>query len=414
MNPGGEKILTVVEGRDENNGVVNDLKDAAHAKGWKFRRIIKLSYDDIVTGKVEKYFSPYVVWRSLIQSSSETEDYLHQMLLTKGHVVMNGQFVGGTQFSSDKCYMYQLYQLDEQLKDHALPTYRVATKDYFRAIVERGDISLPCIIKDRYGTAGGGIFLMKEIDDYDQYAAKYNMRLFAAQNLVDVDCEWRVFVVGGVAVCIMKKNYGDDIDRLNFEMMSSGYKRGIEEDEDVREIVSDLAAKTAAISKFEYTGVDIVREKGTGKYYVLETNQSAGWQNRVFQFTGVQVAERVMDWFVDMDYARGTSHAEAIKQYVENRLMYLSRADQKLYEDIVGFKSNIEVEEGSKDLFSRILKAYNAIRAQEMDKESFRDLIDEVEQSELSWAGAFLPVGTGTLHESLTVSAAYVAIQGLK
>lgn len=414
MNSGGEKILTVVEGRDENNGVVNDLKDAAHARGWKFRRIVKLSYDDIATGKVQDYFSSYVVWRGLIQSSAEAEDYLHQMLLERGHIVMNGQFAGGTQFSSDKCYMYQLLQLDDELKEHALPTFRVATKDYFKAIVERGDISLPCLIKDRYGTAGGGIFYIKDIDDYDKYAAKYNMRLFAAQNLVDIECEWRVFVIGGVAVCIMKKNYGEDIDRLDFTKMSAGYNRGVEDDEQIREIVSDLAVKTAAISKFEYTGIDIVREKGTGKYYVLETNQSAGWQNRVFQFTGIQVAERVMDWFVDMDYARNASHADAIKQYVENRLVYLSERDQKEYENIIGFKRDLGVEEGQKDLFSRILKAYNAVRVQEMDKESLQDLIDEVEQSKLSWAGAFLPVGKGTLHESLVVSAAYVAIQGLK
>lgn len=414
MNPGGDKILTVVEGRDENNGVVNDLKNAAHARGWKFCRIIKLSYDDIVTGKVRKYFSPYVVWRGLIQSSVEAEDYLHQMLLETGHVVMNGQFAGGTQFSSDKCYMYQLYQLDDQLKEHSLPTYRVSTKKYLEILVERGDIKMPCLIKDRYGTAGGGIFLIKELDDYDQYAEKYDMRLFAAQNLVDIECEWRVFVIGGVAVCIMKKNYGEDIDRLNFEKMSSGYNRGIEDDEGTREIISDLAVRTAAVSKFEYTGIDIVREKDTGKYYVLETNQSAGWQNRVAQFTGVQVAERVMDWFVDVDYSRNASHADSIKQYIENRLVYLSRADQQLYEDIIGFKSDLEVEQGSKDLFSRILKAYNAVRAQEMDKEALNDLVDEVEQSELSWAGVFLPVGKGSLHEALLVSAAYVAIQGLK
>ncbi|MBQ1453832.1 MAG: hypothetical protein IIZ23_07675, partial [Ruminococcus sp.] len=130
-----------------------------------------------------------------------------------------------------------------------------------------------------------------------------NFQNYVIEQYIEPECDWRVFVMGGTAVGIMRK-FGDPEHLDNFVAWSSGRFRRKEDDQDTIEALSRIACRTAAVSRLEYTGVDIIRDKNTKKYYILETNFAAGWMNGFTATTGVKIPELVLDWLSDRGDAK--------------------------------------------------------------------------------------------------------------
>ena len=418
-----EHTITVVEGRDANGKVVKDLGAAIEKAGWKFHhlrginpiKMAKMEFDDVPLENI--------IFRDLSQNTHFDMARLKKWVDKNYKVAINMDAVGGRASTSDKYFQHGLFLLDDELKKHTLPLFQVDTAADVEALIEHGELEYPVVLKPRFGTAGRGIKLARNRDElFGAYQGPQSGIL--AEQYVEADHDWRVFVMGGTAVGIMKKT-GDPEHPEDFRMWSGGKTKAREEDSEIIDKISHLACKAADVSKLEYTGVDIIQDKRTKKFYVLETNFAAGWQNRFIETTGENIAERTVEWVIDRakirELVKGRTDAnengdmneggdenegarkgllleglprvgldkkaELVKDYIEKRLKRLPRAAREDYKKILaGDQEAIKKHE-------KALDKYNYYRLEDVP---------------LSWAGNFIGPDTGTLEEGAIITALWL------
>ena len=151
----------------------------------------------------------------------------------------------------------------------------------------------------------------------------------------------------------------------------------------------------------------------TTKYYVLETNNTAGWQNLFFETTGVNIAEKMVDWFDDMSVLKEEGFYEGVKAYTLNRIKYLPSATREKFAKILAFEADIDEASGNN------IKALLANKYREIknggDVATAKALLDEVERTPLCWAGNFIGSNIhgrdGIFEEQCIPTAYYLAIR---
>ena len=307
--------------------------------------------------------------------------------------------------------------LDPFLEQYALPTFEAKNKSNILAYVEAGRVHFPFVLKPRLGTTGEGIVLVKEPKDLDKIN---NLYTYVIEQYIEPECDYRVFVIGGTAVGIMRKT-GDHRNPGDFKIWSSGRNRYPEKDPETISILSDIATRAAAISRLEYTGIDIIKEKGTGKYYLLETNFAAGWGNRFIETTHANIPAFTLDWFEDMEKGREQPVADAVTNYISRRKVFLPTKIQRDYDAILAgdgspldsydsvfakYPSRHITDAGN--LFETLKNAYRDVVDHPDKVSNYSNLVHAVESLPLSWAGCFVGPDVGTLHDGAILSAMYL------
>lgn len=286
------RTLTVIEGRAENQKVIEDLKKAAKARGWGFRQLSAINSDKLARFDLSDIPLDYVVFRDLSGNNYAESERLLYYLKKCGSIVMNGNPVGARAATSDKHFQQGLFLLDPFLKDYALPTFEAKSKANVMSYIKGKRVSFPIVLKHRFGTAGKNITLIKSEKDLDKVKSFTNLLI---EQYVEPECDYRVFVIGGKPVGLMRKQ-GDENHPEDFISWSAGRHKSIEEDSNTIKLLNKIAVRAASVSGLDYTGVDIIREKGTGKFYILETNFAAGWMNFI-PVTKIDLPSLVLDWF---------------------------------------------------------------------------------------------------------------------
>lgn len=416
----GKRILTVAEDRELNQPMIEEFKKAAEARGWGFQQLTKLNSDQLARYDFSGISLDYVVYRALSKNDYTESERLLFYLKKNNKIVINADAAGARNCTSDKHFQQGLFMLDPFLKDYALPTFMAKHKANVMSYINGKRVHFPILLKQRYGTIGKDIYMIKKEEDLDKIQ---NYSYYAIEQYVEPECDWRVFVVGGTAVGIMRK-YGDPKHMDNFLVWSSGRIRKKEDDPDVIEELAKIACRTAAVSRLEYAGIDILRDKKTKKYYILETNFAAGWMNGFTQVTGVNIPEIVIDWFDDRGDAKEQPVNVVVKNYIERRKEYLSRATRDYYDRILSGEKGItkNLEEYFKyepakylcdtgTIFKKLSEAFKDLTESKTPKDH-RPLIEEINQMPLSWTGNFIGPETGTIEEGAILAALYLFILG--
>ena len=146
------------------------------------------------------------------------------------------------------------------------PESEVSTQ--FLKEVEK-NLGFPLVAKTNYGSLGAGVTLIKCTDWLYVYEKQNLMLPHFYQKFIDCGCgeDIRVIVVGGKAVCAMKRRNESEF-RSNIELGGRGEKY---------QLNNELATLCENISKtlgLDYCGVDILVDK-SGKAYVCEVNSNA-------------------------------------------------------------------------------------------------------------------------------------------
>jgi len=388
-------IITIIEGRDENSKVVADLKAAAERKKWGFCHLKGIDPVKMAKFKLDDIPLENIVFRDLSENSHYDMARLKKWVDRNHKVAINMDAVGGRASTSDKYFQHGLFMLDEELKEHTLPIFQVDTAADVEKIIDAGELKYPVVLKPRLGTAGKGIKLARNREElFSAYHGPTNGIL--VEQYVKADRDWRVFVMGGTAVGIMRKT-GDPEQPENFKIWSSGRNKAREEDPELIDILAHLACRAAGVSKLEYTGVDIIQDKRTQKFYVLETNFAAGWQNHFIEATGENIADRVVEWIEDRakmgEVMQGSAKidlsakTELIKDYIEKRLERLPRPVAEEYRKIMaGDKEALAMNK-------KVLDKYDCYKLEDIP---------------LSWAGNFIGPDVGTLEEGAIISAVWM------
>lgn len=415
-----ERIMSVVEGREINARMANDLLEAARRYGFQARLVKTIDSEKIIENDLRSIFSDFVLWRS---PSNYKDNYEIERAVTwvndNCKITLNTKIEGGRFCTSNKYYQHGLFMRDPVLAQHILPMYPAFSKAYVLSLIENKFINYPFVFKPNFGTRGLGIILINNREDLEKFQGEY--RSFSIEPYIKSTYDWRIFTLGGVALGVMKK-IGDEEDETNFEAKSGGRQRFKEEDLDVFEEVCRLSIKAAAVSGLEYAGVDVIRDDETGKFYVLETNVAAGWQNGFFPTTGVNVADKTMEWFLDRAELFEQPTHIAVNNYVKKRLSLISRDAQKVFSDVTEFKKkiirsrdicNIDLVIADVPIERKLESAYILAQDENLkdtDKVRIESFIGTLEKYEISSFGNFIGKSSGSLEDSILNTAYYLAI----
>lgn len=131
------------------------------------------------------------------------------------------------------------------------------------------NLGLPLVAKTNYGSLGAGVTLIKSVDGLCEYEKRNLLTPHFYQKFIDCGCgeDIRVIVIGGKAVCAMKRRNESDF-RSNIELGGKGEKYAL---------TKELAALCECVAEtlgLDYCGVDILTDK-EGRLYVCEVNSNA-------------------------------------------------------------------------------------------------------------------------------------------
>ncbi len=152
------------------------------------------------------------------------------------------------------------------------------------------------VFKPLIGSLGLGSTLIPDPDlAYHISRSLLSLRLpsYLQEYIEKPGYDLRIFVVGGEVIGAMKR------------VISSGWKtniaqgaRGIRVFEKDYPDEFETAIKTAEVLGLDYTGVDIIIDKNTGKHYVIEANASPLWRG-LKEATGIDPAKSIISYLVE-------------------------------------------------------------------------------------------------------------------
>lgn len=396
--------------------MIEGFSSSAKKKGWGFCQILGINSDKLARFEFDDIPLDYVVFRELSKNNYHEVERVMYWLKDNHKICINADVAGRRISTSDKHFQQGLFMLDPFLKEYALPTYEAKNKQNVLDYLDADRIRYPFVLKDRRGTAGKKITLVKSSDDLDEIE---DFRDLLIEQYVEPECDYRVFVIGGVAVGTMRKK-GNPSNPGDFVAWSAGHERHPEDDPTTLNQLAEIATRAASVSKLEYAGIDIIKAKDTGKFYLLETNIAAGWPNFV-PITGINIPDLVIDWFEDIDEGKTMNLSEAIKKYILSRKRYLPQKIIQSYNEILAGKKDATY--AYRDIFSKydnhylydagylfnmLESAYLELITSPQSKEKYTSLISTIESIPLSWAGNYIGPNVGTLHDGVILSALYL------
>ncbi len=408
------KIFIYAEGRDDiSSFMANDMKRATLEHGWTYRQLLSMNLGDLLDrAKMEKTFPEgcSVFLRNLPKNDNTDVMALTSWLNNHGRVTLNFNAVGGLLASNDKQYQQAILFDDPRTRGYLSLAYDVSSPQDVMALVKARKLRFPILLKPRDGSVGKGI---EAVENEEGLNAISRWNLMAAQNFIDSDYDWRVYVIGGVAVGALRRG-GKEGKKYNFEEQARGIEKSKEKDPEVLKELFKIASAITAVAGLEYGGCDIIRDKNTGKYYALEVNTAAVWEGGYNTAIEVDLATKIIEWCDERNAAKNKPKYQSIREYFEKRLEYLSPEARARFESIINWNDDTLVKGDDDALLARLQHCYKRIRGRKVNLAECQYLIDEVERTPLCWAGNFIGSSVwgkdGILEDSVPASAYYLAI----
>lgn len=292
----GKKTFVYAEGRKHISPfMAEDMKRATLEYGWIFRQLYCINPNDIFDD--EKMFrlippNSAIILRNL-PKNSDIDIAMLSLWLKKHHIVsINFDATGGLNASNDKMFQQLMFKSDSATREYAIPTYEVESKKAVLNLIDESKISYPFLLKPSDGSIGRGIRIIKKTSDLDTQQRWTNMM---AERFIDSDSDWRVYTVGNRAVGALRRS-GKDKKPYDFNAYANGIEKQKEIDPAILADINKIACEAAKVANLEYSGCDIIRDKITGKYYILEINTSATWEGRYNEIIEVDLATEILKW----------------------------------------------------------------------------------------------------------------------
>lgn len=226
-----------------------------------------------------------------IKSLMSDDDYIMVLHFNLGSHLLH-QFL--SQFTYKKCLNFEAFsqcqigektyqqiqvgKLDESL---TIPTYTATSLP--------NDLPLPLIAKPLAGSCGDGVRLITKYDQINLLQKNYIIQPYIPNN-----GDWRVVVVGGKAVSAIKRlgKVGQATNNI-----ATGSFAVAETDNNVLNDIFSIAEVASRSMRFDYVGVDIIKNIETENYYFLETNERATFETSQI-LTGINIAKYIIETLV--------------------------------------------------------------------------------------------------------------------
>lgn len=329
MEKDEQKIKLSIVSPDPGEITVAQFKNKADELGID-ATVIPVTLYDIASGEADKKLGNCVLWRlSSLGPSGNGAGYG----LMDGRISINSSLYVMPEIGNK--YFQQQVLKYSVLSQYAVPTYYVGSYEQLAALVDKGLLTYPVVVKPVHGSSAQGVTYLADAAQAREHK-KWDWQV--AESYIENDGEWRVFVVGGVATGAMKKIAAEG---KRFNLVGPGATVLSENDDKVKDEIYDIATQAASLFHTELNGVDIVRDRHTGRLYIFEVNVSPGWQNRFDKTTGEDIPARVMEWFEERFAKDSIELFEAIRTYLLRRSYRLPLFDELRLLDILYDHSSI-------------------------------------------------------------------------
>ncbi len=124
------------------------------------------------------------------------------------------------------------------------------------------------------------IYLIKSLDDFKnlpEKTVKNGTAKYLFQKFISIDKEFRILVLGDTVGVVHTKTVRDNSSfKLGYNDLNE-YPEYLKNDA-VSNVIKDGAVLAAKSLNIQIAGVDVCREKDTGKIYVIEVNRGPGFE----------------------------------------------------------------------------------------------------------------------------------------
>lgn len=172
--------------------------------------------------------------------------------------------------------LFQQNRVKEFDESITIPTY---TKQNTTELPE------PFIAKPIDGSCGGGVLLLN-----DKSVIKDAPENYIFQPYIPNDGDWRVVVVGGKAVSAIKRLGKIGQATNNIATGSFAIK---ENNTSILDKIYSIAESVSQHMKFDYVGIDVIRDSTNDKYYFLESNERPTFETSQI-LTGKNIAQEII------------------------------------------------------------------------------------------------------------------------
>jgi len=288
--------------KDQNASHVKAITKAAKLHNLKtevvnFKSINEIKQETISLGDV-------IYWRtsSLDIKSERTASYLE----------FNNKLVINKSLFENPYITHKLYQqavVDKISQVHAIPTYRFRNQKQLEQAVEQNLLNYPFIAKPNFSAHGVGVKLIKNSREMRSFR---NYKEYIFQNYISNHGDWRVLVMGGRVLGVMKRiaRRGSILNNI-----SRGASSKTETDPEILSQLVNIASSVSAAFNLNFCAVDIIRNDRTGKYYFLEINTAPEWLGGFQATTGINVAKELVGYCLEMSQRKSQKTTEIVKAY---------------------------------------------------------------------------------------------------
>jgi glutathione synthase/RimK-type ligase-like ATP-grasp enzyme len=143
--------------------------------------------------------------------------------------------------------------------------------DHYEEIIER--LGLPFIFKDNHGRKGRNNYLIYSRDEFTKILQSVNNDdQYIAQRYIPADGDYRILVFGKQAVLALYRKAAEEGSHLHNTSLGAAVER-IELEKLPSEVFIN-AIRAAESMQWQVAGVDLIKDKKSGKWYCLEVNNS--------------------------------------------------------------------------------------------------------------------------------------------
>ena len=151
------------------------------------------------------------------------------------------------------------------------------------------ELGIPLVAKITNGSKGKGVTIQKTESDLKSYLKKNKDQKIIFQKFVENEGDYRLFFVDGKLIFSVERKSSDREKefRNNYSLGGTAKKANLTKKE------IDLARKAAKAMKFDVAGVDLIKEIGSNRWYILEINSAPQ-----FLFPDIVDYREVLDEFI--------------------------------------------------------------------------------------------------------------------
>ncbi len=285
----------------------NELIKAAKKNKIQLEKILLQDINE----NFDSRFGDVIIWFSSKLETLDRKNLCFHLMRTR--VVLNNDCLE-LPFLTRK-YFQQKY-LESYSSLNSIPTFVFKNqKELLSAIPQK--LKYPIIQKPNYGSQGDDITLLKSEKDLKKHS--YDTQKYIYQNFIENNGDYRVFVLGGRMLGVIKRvaRKGSYLNNI-----SKGGSAEVVSNEKLLTEFEKIALSVASMFKLSLCGIDIIQDLKNGKLYFMEVNTNPEWKG-FQQATGINVAEKIIDYCLDLHNRKLKNKTDLIRQYFDKNIANL-------------------------------------------------------------------------------------------